>query len=234
MDSKQAVLDMFEHQNQDKNKLNSKWHTLFKTIIPAKEVPVSKKEGTYKKIPEHTSYRVFIDTFLEHERGLHEMFNELWNAGKHDTLELRINSGGGFVNEGSQFYTLINNKFNGRTTTILDSRGYSMGALVFCMGDKRIVTPRSDLMFHDYSGGARGKGGEIEARLKHGAEHVRTFFADIILQHKFLSKKEFKNMLIGKDYWMTAPEICKRGIATHVLIDGKEIKAKKYLKLLKK
>ncbi|MCK5904714.1 MAG: ATP-dependent Clp protease proteolytic subunit [Gammaproteobacteria bacterium] len=234
MDSKRDELEVFDHKNDDKNKLNSKWHTLFKTVVPVKEEPVSKKEGTYKKIPEHTGYRVFINIFFEHERGLHEMFNELWNAGEHDTLELRINSRGGFVNEGSQFYSVIKNKFNGRTTTVLDTCGYSMGALTFCMGDKRIITPRSDIMFHDYSGAVWGKGGEIESQFKHQTEHLRDFFADVILKHKFLTKKEFKNMIIGKDYWMTAPEMCRRGIATHVLVDGKEIKAKKYLKLLKK
>ena len=41
-------------------------------------------------------------------------------------------------------------------------------------------------------------------------------------------------MLIGKDFWMDTKELCKRGIATHVLVEGKEIKAKKYLKSLKK
>jgi ATP-dependent protease ClpP protease subunit len=74
-----------------------------------------------------------------------------------DETEIRIHSTGGYVSEGSQFYNLIKNKFNKRTTTILDSRGYSMGAIIFCMGDKRIVTPRSDIMFHDYSAGFAGK-----------------------------------------------------------------------------
>ncbi|MCK5903487.1 MAG: ATP-dependent Clp protease proteolytic subunit [Cocleimonas sp.] len=216
----------------NESRLNSKYHTLFKNKVAVKEIPI-KGTDTYKKIPEHLNYRLFVDIFFERERGLHEIFNDLWNAGKHDTLELRINSQGGFVNEGSQFYSVIKNKFKGRTTTILDSCGYSMGALTFCMGDKRIVTPRSDLMFHDYAGGIWGKGGEIESQFKHQATHLRAFFEDVIVKNKFLKKKEFKNMLMGKDYWMTTPEMCKRGIATHVLVDGEEIKAKKYLKQLK-
>ncbi len=170
---------------------------------------------------------------MEKERGLHEIFNELWNAKEHDTLELRINSRGGLVNEGSQFYSIINNKFFNKTTTILDSCGYSMGALTFCMGHKRVITTRSDLMFHDYSGGIAGKGGEIKSRFKHSTKHLRDFFKDVILSKQFLTKKEFDDMLIGKDFWMDAKELCKRGIATHVLIDGKEITSKKYLKSLK-
>jgi len=89
-------------------------------------------------------------------------------------------------------------------------------------------------MFHDYSGGVGGKGGEIEARNKHTQVHVRDFFREVILDQGFLTKKEYKNMLIGQDYWMGAKELCKRGIATHVLYNGEEIKAKKYLKIVNK
>ena len=214
----------------DDDKLNSKHHTLYKKDIAEKEVKAAK--DTYKKTPKHIAYRMFIASFHEHERGLHDIFNQLWDAGKHDTLELRINSRGGFVNEGSQFYSIIKNKFQGRTTTVLDACGYSMGALIFCMGDKRVITPRSDLMFHDYSGAVWGKGGEIESQFKHQAAHLRAFFFDVIVKTKFLKKKEYKQMLSGKDFWMKPEELCKRKIATHVLVDGKEIKAKKYLKLV--
>jgi len=40
-------------------------------------------------------------------------------------------------------------------------------------------------------------------------------------------------MLIGQDYWMDVKELCKRGIATHVISEGAEYTAKEYLKLLK-
>ncbi|MEA3353324.1 MAG: ATP-dependent Clp protease proteolytic subunit [Campylobacterota bacterium] len=221
-----------KHKKANPVKINSKHHTMFKTKIHAMKKEIGK--DTYKKIASYTHYRVFIDSFSESKRGLHEIFNELWNAKEKDTLELRINSEGGFINEGSQFYSIIKNKFKGRTVTYLDACGYSMGALTFCMGDKRVITPRSDLMFHDYSGAILGKGGEIESEFKHQALHLRDFFSEVILKNKFLTKKEFNKMLIGKDYWMGAKEICQRGIATHVLYGGKEIKAKKYLKILKK
>jgi len=219
-------------KEQKDEKINSNHHTLFKTKFDAKEIKLS--QNTFKREPEYTKFRLFVDSFMEKERGLHEIFNELWNANEHDRLELRINSRGGLVNEGSQFYSIIKNKFHNKTTTILDSCGYSMGALTFCMGDKRIATLRSDLMFHDYSGGFSGKGGEIKSRFKHSAKHLREFFKDVILKNNFLSQKEFDEMLIGKDFWMDTKELCKRGIATHVLVNGEELSAKKYLKSLKK
>jgi len=213
--------------NKD-DKINAAFHTLFKTKIPAKDIKIG--VDTYKKQKEYIQYRIFIDSFMEKNGGLHDMFHELWDAPVDSKLELRINSRGGLVNEGSQFYSIIKNKFKNKTTTILDSCGYSMGALTFCMGDKRVVTTRSDLMFHDYSGGVGGKGGEIESRIKHSSKHLRKFFKDVILKGKFLTKSEFKQMLIGKDYWFDHKEMLKRGIATHILIDGEELTAKKYLK----
>ena len=222
-----------EDKNEDKV-MHSKYHTMFVEEVSESREPFGDTRGVYKITPSHKEYRVFIGSFAEMERGLHEMFNELYNAGEDDKLELIVNSWGGAVKEGQNFYNIIKNKFNGRTTTVLDSAGYSMGSLIFCMGDKRVVTEQADLMFHDYSGFSWGKGGEIEAHQKHNAKHLRKFFKEIIVDNGFLSKKEFKQMLVGKDFWMDCKEICERGIATHILVNGVEVSAKKYLKSLKK
>lgn len=221
--------------NNDNDKVkNSKFHTLFEEFKSEdKEEVVIDGQTLYKIKPSYTNYRMFIDSFAEEERGLHEIFNTLWNAGDRDRLELRINSWGGFVKEGQNFYNLIKNKFNGRTTTILDSAGYSMGAITFCLGDERIVMEQSDLMFHDYSGMSWGKGGEQEAQVTHTAKHLRKFFKSVIVDKGFLSQEEFDQMVMGKDFWMEVPEMCQRGIATHVLVNGEKVKAKKYLKEIK-
>ncbi len=41
-------------------------------------------------------------------------------------------------------------------------------------------------------------------------------------------------MIIGQDYWMDTKEMCKRGIATHVIMEGREFTAEEYLKKIKK
>ncbi len=228
-----AVLNVDEEKKKDTKKeevIKSKWHSLYKINVPSKRV--SKKNGFFKEKPAYTNYRVFIDDFMELETGLHAMWNALDEAGPKDRLELRINSHGGFVNEGAQLYNVAKNKFNGRVTTVLDNCGYSMGALTFCIGDKRIVNERADLMFHDYSGGNGGKGGEMAARQEHTAKFIRKYFYEVIVRPGFLTEKEFKNMIIGQDYWMDVIQLCERGIATHVLVGGKEIKAETYLKRL--
>ncbi len=220
--------------SEAKKEVGSELHTLFVENVAEQKVLVDKERNLYQIIPKHKIYRVYIGKFFETKKGLHAVFNQLREAKEHDYLELYINSGGGLILEGQQFYNIIQERFYGRVRTFLDNFGYSMGALLFCMGNERIIYPYSDFMFHNYSGGVFGKGGEIKAKVIHADKKIKQFFKEIILKQGFLSKKEFKQMLLGKDFWMDAKELCKRGIATHVICEGKKITAKEYLEYLKK
>jgi len=216
------------------HEINSENHTLFVREVPEFRRTLNRHKNIVQIREKHKVYTIYIERFKELKRGLHSVMNELRRAGSEDKLEIRINSGGGFVNEGKQFYNLMLEKFHKRTVTYLDNHGYSMGALLFCMGDKRVIYPYSDLMFHNYSSGVGGKGGEIISRIEHTDAHIKAFFRKIIVEPGFLTDTEFEKMLIGQDFWMGSKELCERKIATHVILDGKEIKAKKYLKIVKK
>ncbi len=214
--------------------INSEFHTLFIDDRGERKTLVSAEEKTYKITPKYRVFRVYISSFSEIKKGLHAVFNELRKANPNDELELRINSGGGYVREGQQFFNVMLEKFSGRTTAYLDNVGYSMGALLFCMAEKRVIYPYSDLMFHDYAHFVVGKGGNVKSRVKHSSRTMKQFFHDIVVRQDFLTEAEFKEMLLGKDFWMNAKEMCQRGIATDVMINGKTITAKAFLKLLKR
>ncbi len=221
-------------ENKKPNEISSENHTLFIKQVAEFRRTLNREKNIVEIRAKHKVYTIYIERFKELKRGLHSVLNELRTAGSEDKLEIRINSGGGFVNEGKQFYNLMNEKFHNRTITYLDNHGYSMGALLFCMGDKRVIYPYSDLMFHNYSSGMGGKGGEILSRIEHTDAHIKAFFKKVIVEQGFLTDAEFEKMLIGQDFWMGSKELCERKIATHVVYKGKEIKAKKYLKLLNK
>lgn len=217
-----------------KKEINSEQHTLYSKSVEEKKSLVDKEKGLYKITPKHTQYRLYVGRFFEQKRGLHSVFNELKAAKEYDELEFIINSGGGFINEGMQFYNIIKEKFFKNTTAYLDNYGYSMGALLFCMANKRVAYPYSDFMFHTYSTMIGGKGSDLKNRFEHADKKIKRFFKHIIVDQGFLTKEEFKKMLLGQDFWMDTKELCKRGIATHVIVDGQELSSKEYLKLLKK
>jgi ATP-dependent protease ClpP protease subunit len=219
---------------EEKKGLDSEYHTLFIEHKQEERISIEDAPHHYLIVPAYNLFRIFISAFSENKKGLHAVFNELRKADTYDRLELRINSDGGSVTEGQQFFNIILEKFSDSTTTFLDNHGYSMGALLFCMGQQRIIYPYSELMFHNYTHGVWGKGDNVKSHVKHTSKSLSAFFKDVIVSQGFLNKKEFKEMLLGKDFWMDSDEMCERGIATHVVIYGETITAKKYLKMLKK
>ncbi len=221
-------------ENKKSNDISSEEHTLFIKHVPERKKLIDRDKKIYEIRPKYRHFTVYVEKFRELKRGLHSVLNELRTASMDDVLEFRINSTGGFVNEGQQFFNLIQEKFYGRTVAYLDNRAYSMGALLFCMAKRRVIYPYSDIMFHNYSTGFSGKGNEMVSRIKHSDRHLVNFFAELIVSKGFFTQSEFDKMIIGKDYWMDAKEMCRRNIATHVVYKGKQIKAKKYLKILKK
>lgn len=225
-------VDMFS--TAEKKGLDSEYHTLFVEHNAEERIALEDAAHHYLIVPAYKLFRVFISAFSEDKKGLHAVFNELRKADTYDHLELRINSDGGSVTEGQQFFNIILEKFCENTTTFLDNHGYSMGALLFCMGQRRVVYPYSELMFHNYTHGVWGKGENVKNHVKHTARSLTAFFKDVIVSQEFLTKKEFKEMLLGKDFWMDCEEMCRRGIATHVVIWNETITVKQYLKLLKK
>lgn len=201
---------------ESNNKVSADCHSLY----------TSTKTTTVK------NYRVFITEFAEGDTKIHDIWNRLLSGGKNDTLELRISSCGGAVTECQQFVNLIRNKFNKRTTTYIDSHASSAGAVVFCSGDKRVVFENSRIMLHNYSGGYGGKYRDVKDRLDFDEEHIIGFLKSVIKvgPKGFLTKSEFNAMVNGKNFWFNSEEMLKRGIATHIVINGEELTAKEYLK----
>lgn len=212
---------IFPLPNTDEKKANQH-HTLFRTEDPGE---------TQIVVPPHMRYTFYLTDFAEDSNGLHEVYNELRKAGPDDILEIRISSPGGYVYEGEILFNLIMEKFYGRTVTVLDPNGYSMGALTYCMGDWRLAYENSSIMFHNYSGGAWGKGHELLSQAKHSDAQIKNFFESVIVG---LSEEEIERMYKGEDFWFNTVEMCKRDICTDVSVMGHIIPSKDYLKLLKK
>jgi len=189
-----------------------------------------------KNISTKQNFRIFVNTFYEVENDIHNIWNMLLKAGTEDTLELRISSPGGLVTECQMYVNIMRNKFPGRTTTYIDSHASSAGAFTFSAGDKRVIYENSRIMYHNYSGGHQGTHQKMLDRMKFDTKHIIGFLRSTLKVGKkgFLTKKEYKQMVEGKEYWFGAEEMCKRGIATHIIVNGKELTTKEYLKGLKK
>ena len=180
-----------------------------------------------KVIKTHTLY---LDDSIKADTDINGLINTLRSAGKEDKLVVRICSPGGAVHVANRFKTIMKSDFHGRTTTILDPYGASACADLFLDGDVRIIYPYSYIMFHNFSAGAWGKGREILSRVG----FYNNFFSKLMQRDygPYFTKDEIEDLFKGADFYFDAEEMCRRGIATKVDVNGTLIDAKKYLKSL--
>lgn len=172
-------------------------------------------------------FTLHIDSF-DTEKGLfHVIVDKLRTASPESKLDIHISSIGGSVVELLELKNVIKEKFLGRTTTWL-TYGSSAGAYTFLLGDKRVAYPEASMMVHNFSTLLSGKSQDIIDRVEHYKSWLHPFFIELI--SPYFSKSTIQDILTGRDIWMTTPELCQRGIATHVSYMGEILEAEEYLK----
>lgn len=127
-----------------------------------------------------------------------------------------INSPGGSVYDGMAIYdTMKYVKCDVQTVGI--GLQASMGAFLLSSGNKgkRFVLPHSKVMIHQPSSGTRGKVTDMEIDLKESLK-VKKQLNELLAENtgQKLSKIELD---VDRDYWMSAEEAVKYGLADKVI-----------------
>lgn len=181
-------------------------------------------------VPVVKSATLYLSLFDETKPSLGVLLNDIRQLHSGDRINLIFNSPGGLVSEGRALINAVLGT-NADIQTELLSEASSMAAIMFCIGDRRIIYENSSLMFHNFSGGISGKGHEMKDYIKHAVKNLALFFKGHVIG---LSDDEIDQMMHGKEFWFGAKALSERGIATHVSIDGTLVPVKRYLKALKK
>lgn len=140
----------------------------------------------------------------------------LQNEDPKKDIQIYINSPGGSVYDGMAIYDTIKHIKNDVSTVGIGLQA-SMGAFLLSSGTKgkRFLLPHAKVMIHQPSSGTRGKVSDMEIDLKESLK-VRELLNEILAQNtgQKLSKVEKD---VDRDYWMTAEEAVKYGIADKVI-----------------
>lgn len=155
-----------------------------------------------------TEYSVYLSQPVVQPAAYDEICHLLRQVGPDDKIKLYINTPGGALTSGLALIQAMRES-KATITTILNPQAFSMGALLFLCGDEKVAPPNSLLMFHHYSGGGNnGKGNEQIAELNAVSAWFEEAMHDIC--EPFLSKKEIRDVLQGKDLWLRGAEINRR------------------------
>ena len=136
-----------------------------------------------------------------------EWFDTIRSASQNDVLKFYINSCGGDLFTAIQFMRVLNET---EANVIVSVEGACMSAatIIFLCGHQFEVSPHSMFMFHNYSSGVVGKGGEMYDRLVHEKEWSEKLLRDVYSD--FLTEEEITSILNNKDIWMDGDEVIVR------------------------
>ena len=167
------------------------------------------KSGSTEFFTKNTSnsYEFYLSGELLEPENYTGWFDIIRNARTYDSIKLYINSCGGDLYTAIQFLRVMGESA-GHITTSVEGACMSAATMVFLSGDSYEITPHSLFMFHNYSAGVFGKGGEMYDQLQFERVWSESFLSQVYKD--FLTNEEIQAMLHNKDIWMTSEQVIQR------------------------
>lgn len=136
-----------------------------------------------------------------------EWFNQIRHCPENALIKFYINSCGGDLWSAIQFMRVLREC---KATVMASVEGACMSAatIIFLMADDYEISPHSMFMFHNYSGGTIGKGGEMIDQIKHERKWSEGLLNEVY--SNFLNPEEIRSILDNKDIWMTSEDVVNR------------------------
>lgn len=159
----------------------------------------------------HNEYGAIKEYYIVSQIGEPEdyvdLFNDLRAARQTDIIKFYINCHGGNLFTTIQFLQAMR-ECDARIVACVEGACMSAATLIFLAADDWMISDYSMFLFHNYTGGCFGKGGEIY----HGMLHERKWSKDLLSKEyaNFLEDREIEDMLSDKDIWMDSSEVAAR------------------------
>ena len=152
-------------------------------------------------------HEFYLSGEIESAEEYIEWFDTIRHAGETDIVKIYINSPGGDLFTAIQFMRVLAET---SATVVASVEGACMSAatMIFLCAENFEVTPHSMFMFHNYSGGTFGKGGEMIDQLQHERSWSGKLLREVYAG--FLTEEEITAMLDNKDLWMDGTDVIKR------------------------
>jgi ATP-dependent protease ClpP protease subunit len=152
-------------------------------------------------------YEFYLSGQIESADNYIQWFDVIRNAREQDTVKIYINSPGGDLYTALQFLRVMG-ECEAHLVTSVEGCCMSAATMIFLSGHEYQVTPHSLFMFHNYSGGVFGKGGEQYDQIQYERAWSEKFMNEVYKD--FLTTDEIKSMLDNKDIWMTSEQVLER------------------------
>lgn len=167
------------------------------------------KSGSTEFFTKNTSnsYEFYLSGELLEPENYTNWFDIIRNARTYDSIKFHINSCGGDLYTAIQFLRVMGESA-AHITTSVEGACMSAATMIFLSGHSYEITPHSLFMFHNYSAGVFGKGGEMYDQVQFERAWSEQFLTEVYKD--FLTTEEIQAMLHNKDIWMTSEQVLER------------------------
>lgn len=162
-----------------------------------KDVPIIKdSKGTYH-------------CYLSSDVDSPDTYNELCYVIENckGTVILHLNTYGGHIDSAFKIISSIN-RSKAKVKARLTGTVASAGTIIALKCKELEVEDYTHFMIHNYSSGAQGKGHELMDYVNFNDKQLKITFTEIY--KNFLTSKEIKDVLAGKDMWLSADNVRER------------------------
>lgn len=152
-------------------------------------------------------YDFYISDEIGDASDYSDWLHTIRNARADDQITFHINSPGGSLFSTIQLIMAMN-ECEAHLRASVEGMCISAATLIFLECDEYVISPFSMFMFHDYSSGTCGKGGEMFDAIN----FERTWSENLFRKcYKFfLSEGEIDSLVNGKELWMGCDDVIKR------------------------
>lgn len=152
-------------------------------------------------------HEFYLSGEIESPENYIQWFDTIRHAAESDVIKIYINSHGGDVFTAIQFMRALR-ETSANVVISVEGICASAATMIMLCGETFEISEHSMFMFHNYSSGVFGKGGEMFDQLKHERAWSESLLRDVY-KH-FLTDEEITSMLENKDIWMDGTDVIKR------------------------
>lgn len=181
--------------------------------------PQSNQDERISSRPIANLHEIYLVGEIEAPENYIEWFNTIRNCSEMDVIKININSGGGDLFTAVQFLSVLR-QTEALKVVFVEGACMSAATIPLMVADEVHIAEHSMIMFHNYSGGVAGKGGEMFDQIAHERKWSEKLIRDIY--EGFLTEEEFKALLANQDLWMDGEEVLKRLKSRQAYFDSKD------------
>jgi ATP-dependent protease ClpP protease subunit len=164
-------------------------------------------------------HEFYLSGEIESSENYISWFDTIRHAGENDVVKIYVNSPGGDIFTAIQFMRALQ-ETSASVVVSVEGLCASAATMIMLCADSYEVSEHTMFMFHNYSGGTFGKGGEMLDQLKHERAWSEKLLRDGYKY--FLTDAEITSMLDNKDIWMDGDEVIKRLKARKEKLEAEE------------